>query len=200
MLIEVEGPSGAGKTSLIQALCATLRESHAVIDVAAWEHKLGGHGWQLGEFMRQLHLPLDHPEALFVYCARAAARARIIADLDNGRTLLLCDRLRLSLHVQAALSGLDWPEAAALVRWATSGVEVKYTVLLDIDYPTHSSRLFADGRCPVGEAAFDVVRQRFDTAYRQIDAPKAKINTAAMTVRQVEASILSMLRTSGAMP
>jgi thymidylate kinase len=198
MLIEVEGPSGAGKTSLIQALSTTLAGSHTVIDVAAREHKLGGHAWQLGEFMRHLIPPLDHPEALFVYCARAAARARLIADLDSERVLLLCDRLRLSLHVQAGLAGLDWPDAEALARLTFKEVAVKHTVLLDIDHQSHYDRLTADGRNPAGVTAFDDVRQHFHTAYRRVDATKTKIYTASISLREVEASILSILEISGA--
>lgn len=198
MLIEIEGPSGAGKTSLVRALSTALGGGRTVVDVAAREHELGGHAWLLGEFMRGLAVPLDHPEALFAYCARAAARARIIADLGSEDTLLLCDRLRMSLHVQAGLAGLDRPDAEALVRLASDGIEVTHTVLLDIDHQTHCNRLGADGRTPLGGHAFDDIRQRFHTAYHHVDGAKIRINTAAVAHRDVQASILLMLGASRA--
>lgn len=194
MLIEIEGVRGAGKSTLIAALCGAGRPGVRFVNAAAAEEELADSGWSLGAFMRGLDEPVPAPESLFLYCARTAARARLISTLRTPPGVpVLSDRLSLSLYVQARLAGLAGAEAWALVRLALQDVTPDCTVLLDADYQSHLERLKGDGRVPQADPDFQAHRDAFAQAFRTTETTKIRIDTAGMAAGQVRASVLAAL-------
>jgi len=192
MLIEIEGPSGAGKTTLIGAMAAACKRN-LVIDIAARERMAGGVAWQLGEIMRRLDAPLGHPEAIFVYAARAAARVRLAVEAGENRNLVLCDRLRLSLHVQARLAGLSHEHAAQLVRVATRAAGRIHTIMLDVNHDGHCRRLSDQGDTPLPKYTFNKLRTYFRDAYACQTEDKLYIDTSPLRSSDVHGRVLTHL-------
>lgn len=194
MLIEIEGPRGAGKSTLIENLCADLGNSeHPFIDAAVVEQRDTDPGWLVGALMRSFHQPLAAHEAVFLYCARTAARARTIRRLLAPGTIVLSDRLRLSLQVQVCLAGITADNARTLIRLAMHEIEPDYTVLLDVDYAGHYRRITEQGREPQAKSDFQETRAHFTHAYRHIMTPKLCLNTADMTAQEVQGAVLGGL-------
>jgi dTMP kinase len=201
MLIEIEGPRGAGKSTLIEKLGADAHNSQPpFIDSRALEQCNSDPGWLVGELMRGLGQPLPPREAVFLYCARTAARVRVISELVAPGSMVLSDRLRLSLYVQARLAGIAATDARTLMRLALHGVEPDCTVLLDTDYTSHHQRLAEQGREAQPEPEFQATRDHFAHAYRQVTGPKLCINTASMTLQGVQAAVLGWLPLSRRAP
>lgn len=192
MLIEIEGPSGAGKTSLVATLCANPRLGGQTIVNADLERVTGDIGWQLGELMRHQDRPIEPVEKVFLYCARTAARARLVLAHDD-RAVVLCDRLRLSLQVATRRAGL--PEAACqlLVDLALRGVQPDIVILLDVSHRAHSRRLAARGNDPEPARAFELTRRLFTAAYERHVGPKALIDTTELTPDQVGSAVAGHL-------
>lgn len=201
MLIEIEGPSGAGKTSLAKSLCD--RSDHlarAVIDIASQE-ELRPHdlAWTLGSFMRGRDMPVEPLEATFLYGARTAARARLVTELcDEG--ILILDRFRFSLYVTARRAGLAPGTTGAFVDLATRGLVPDYTVLLDVDYETHCHRLTKRGHLPMAVPEFEPARTLFWDAYTSAPAPKLCLDTSALNAQEVQAAVLAHLPIPGGTP
>lgn len=194
MLIEVEGPRGSGKSTLIAALCAAadgldLRFESA----AAAEEEHADPGWFLGTLMRGQDEPMPARESLFLYCARAAARARVISSLRAPGICVLSDRLSLSLYVQARLAGIASPDAWQLVRLTLHEVTPDYIVLLDADYATHLQRLQAQAREPQAEEEFQAHHDYFAQAYEAVPTAKVRVDTIGRTEHEVRADVLREL-------
>lgn len=194
VLIEIEGPRGVGKSTLIAALCAgTGRPGQHFVGAATAEEERADPGWFLGTLMRGHDEPMPARESLFLYCARTAARARVISSLRAPGVGVLSDRLGLSLYVQARLAGIASADAWPLVRMALHEVTPDYTVLLDADYATHLQRLKEQGREPQAEPDFEAHRDYFAQAYESVPTAKVRVDTTGMTVQEVRAVILREL-------
>jgi dTMP kinase len=133
-LITVEGLDGAGKTTVVGGLAATLRERGQ--DVAVLREP---GGVELSERIRALvkDPALDvHPRAeALLY---AAARAQLVAErleplLADGRWVLLDRFVDSSLAYQGAGRGLGVEEIRELNAFATGGLAPDRTLLLRID-------------------------------------------------------------------
>jgi thymidylate kinase len=191
MLVEVEGPSGAGKTTLIDGLCADPTFSTFPVLKAADLVRSGDDtGYWLGAFMRQLGAPLDPVEAVFLYSARTAARARVVGvPLADTQIVVLCDRLRLSLFVQTRLANVDDATARAVVELATRRLSPDLTVLLDVDHESHCRRLAQRGHPAESDTAFDRIRSSFHIAYDHTSGPKLCIDTSRRTADDVRCTV-----------
>jgi dTMP kinase len=133
-LITVEGLDGAGKTTLVIALEAALRDRGRIVRVL---REPGG--VELSERIRTLvkDPALDvHPRAeALLY---AAARAQLVADqleplLAAGSWILLDRFVDSSLAYQGAGRGLGIGEVRSLNLFATGGLAPDLTLLLRID-------------------------------------------------------------------
>lgn len=194
VLIEIEGPRGAGKSTLIAALCAgTGRPDLRFLSAAAAEEERADPGWFLGVLMRGHDKPIPARESLFLYCARTAARARVISSLQAPGAAVLSDRLSLSLYVQARLAEIASADAWPLVRLALREVTPDWTVLLDADYATHLQRLKRQEREPQSEPDFQAHRGYFAQAYKAVPTAKVRIDTTGMTAQEVRAAVLGKL-------
>ncbi len=193
MLVEVEGPRGAGKSTLIASLCATGAEGMTFTAAAAAEEDSTSSGWLLGAFMRAVPEPLPVREAVFMYGARTAARAQAVSSLQAQGTVVLSDRLSLSLHVEARLAGATHDEARALVRMALGETAPDMTILLDVTHQVHSARMADEGREPQAAPEFLAHQEQFAQAYDSVSTAKARIDTSGLTTTEVQAAVLRVL-------
>ena len=204
MFVVVEGPEGAGKSSLVRWLAARLlADGRDVVTV----REPGG--TPVAEAARRLALRSRHDlpraaELFLVLAARADLVGRVIRPaLDAGR-LVLADRFDLStLAYQVAGRGLPQAEVAAALRLATDGLVPDLTLVLDVPVEVGLERQGRAGRTPDRFEREDTAfHQRVREAYRQargpglvhVDAsrPKAVVQEAAW--REVQAATIESLR------
>jgi len=142
--ISFEGVDGAGKSTQLDALCATLRQRG--IDVLQTREP---GGTALGEELRALMLgrtmaPLT--ETLLMFAARNEHVLTCIAPaLSQGRWIL-CDRFTdASFAYQGAGRGIEDDRIQTLARWVHPTVLPELTILVDID-PLEAQRRRAQAR------------------------------------------------------
>lgn len=147
LFIVVEGPEGAGKSTLASALADRLRQAgHDVVSV----REPGGTG--PAELARRALLDpssdLDpETELLFVAAARAhLVQAIMRPALEAGRTVV-SDRYDLStMAYQVAGRGLPEQVVTAVNRTATRGLTPDLTLVLDISPAEGRRRQLAVGK------------------------------------------------------
>jgi len=145
--VVVEGPEGAGKSTLVRWLGTTLRaEGRAVLTV----REPGG--TPIAEAARKLALKSRHDRAfgaeLFLFlAARADLVERVIRPaLDSGQ-VVIADRFGLStIAYQVAGRGLPRPDVEAALRVATGGLVPDLTLILDIPVTVGRERQRSAGR------------------------------------------------------
>lgn len=147
--VAIEGPEGAGKSTLAQAL-------HARALAQPWPALVTRNpgATPLGERLRALlldpHMPTPHPEAeLLLYLADRAQHVREVLKpaLAQG-TLVLCDRFTDStLAYQGQGRGFEpGPLAELAHRWGALGLVPDLTLVLDLEPELGLAR--AQGRGP----------------------------------------------------
>ncbi len=143
----LEGPEGAGKTTLAAALAERL----AALGVEPVLVRQPG-GTPAGEALRRELLDTDRTwtpeqEVLYVVTARADLVARVIRPaLDAGR-LVISDRFDLSTRAyQGAGRGVPADHLEWAIRAATSGLTPDLMLILDLSPEAGAERLQATGR------------------------------------------------------
>lgn len=139
--VVVEGPDGAGKSTLVAGLVARLREA-GIEPVSVREPG----GTRVAEALRHELLDADRhwtaeQELLYMVTARADLVSRVIAPaLESGR-VVISDRYDLSTHAYQG-AGRGIPEDR--IRWvndaATGGLRPHVTLVLDVDPATGRTR------------------------------------------------------------
>jgi dTMP kinase len=131
--IVVEGPEGAGKSTLIRWLAAQLlADGRQVVTV----REPGG--TPVAEAARKLALKSRHDMALaaelfLVLAARADLVERVIRPALEAGQVVLADRFGLStLAYQVAGRGLPRADVEAALRLATGGLTPDLTLVLDV--------------------------------------------------------------------
>lgn len=186
MLIEIEGPSGAGKSSLIRRLCTAAQFAHRpVVNLADREKVTTDPGWRVGDLMRGIGQRLDPLEAVFLYCARVAARARLVRAVHDDQAVLLCDRFRLSLQVQIRLAGTPDVIGEHLRDLAVRNLQPDLLVFLDVSYPVHCLRLAGRGHPAQPVQRFTRIRELFAEGFQQHPGPKIWIDTTDLAPDEV---------------
>ncbi len=132
MFITFEGPEGAGKTTLINALQTRFVQIGREV-VLTREPGAG----DFGASIRQLLLEGDDispPAELFLFLAdRAENISRIVKPALQKGQIVLCDRHADSTVVyQGYARGLDVSELKKLNAMATQGLKPHLTILLDL--------------------------------------------------------------------
>lgn len=136
IFITIEGPDGAGKTSVLRELLPKLEEAMNIDIVATREPG----GSRIAEEIRELILnpantEMDIRTEALLYAAsrRQHLVEKIKPTLQRG-ALLICDRfVDSSLVYQGAGRGIGIQEVAELNRFATEGIEPDLTLYLDIE-------------------------------------------------------------------
>ncbi len=173
MFIVVEGPEGAGKSTLIRWLAAQLlADGRRVITV----RQPGG--TPVAEAARKLALKAKHditPAAeLFLFlAARADLVERVVRPaLDDGQ-VVVADRYDLStLAYQVAGRGLPRPEVEAALRLATGGLVPDLTLVLDVPVEVGRERQRrARKERDRFEGQDDAFHERVREAYRRAEGP-----------------------------
>lgn len=133
MFVVVDGPEGAGKSTLVRWLAAQLlADGRQVVTV----REPGG--TPVAEAARKLALKSRHEMALaaelfLVLAARADLVERVIRPALEAGQVVLADRFGLStLAYQVAGRGLPRAEVEAALRLATGGIGPDLTVVLDV--------------------------------------------------------------------
>ncbi len=171
--IVVEGPEGAGKSTLVRWLGATLRaEGRDVLTV----REPGG--TPIAEAARKLALKSRHDRAfgaeLFLFlAARADLVERVIRPaLANGQ-VVVADRFGLStIAYQVAGRGLPRADVEAALRVATGGLTPDLTLVLDVPVTLGRERQRNAGKVRDRiEREDDTFHTRVREAYRSASGP-----------------------------
>lgn len=183
----VEGPEGAGKTTLVTALAARFRESGTE---ALLVREPGG--TPVGERIRQLLLDpastIEPVSELFLFlAARADLVARTIGPaLSAGRTVL-ADRFQLSTEAyQCGGRGVDRGLFLAANRAATGGLEPELTLVLDlpVELGFARRRTTGQGLDRIEQAGRDF-HERVGAVFRSATGPAIVHLDAALPPEQV---------------
>jgi dTMP kinase len=149
LFVAIEGPEGAGKSSLAGAL--RRRIEAAGLDVVAVREP---GGTPVAEAARAAFLDpaLDAAplaEVFLLLAARADLVARVIRPAVARGAVVLCDRFELSTEAyQVAGRGLDATAIGAANRLATGGLRPDLTLVLDVPVAVGRDRQAAQGKVP----------------------------------------------------
>ena len=145
--VVLEGPEGAGKTTLAAALCERLRGA-GLDPVTVREPG----GTPAAEALRRELLHADRSwtperELLYLATARADLVGQIIRPALEAGRVVVSDRYDLStMAYQAAGRGLPLPMVSWVNSAATGGLRPDLTLILDVATEVGSARQFAAGK------------------------------------------------------
>lgn len=171
--VVVEGPEGAGKSTLVRWLGGQLRaEGQRVLTV----REPGG--TPIAEATRKLALKSRHDRAygaeLFLFlAARADLVERVIRPALADGQIVIADRFGLStMAYQVAGRGLSRDDVEAALRVATGGLTPDLTLVLDIPVTVGRERQKASGKVKDRiEREDDRFHTRVREAYRSASGP-----------------------------
>lgn len=143
IFISFEGPDGAGKTSVIEALVPELQ---ALGQSVVTTREPGG--VPIAERIREVilnpaHTAMDDKTELLLYIAarRQHMQERILPALESGQLLLVDRFIDSSVAYQGGGRGLDKSEIAWLNRFATDDLLPDLTIYLDVDAAVGLARI-----------------------------------------------------------
>jgi dTMP kinase len=173
IFLVVEGPEGAGKSTLVRWLGTTLRaEGREVVTV----REPGG--TPLAEAARKLALKSRHDRAfaaeLFLFlAARADLVERVIRPALADGQIVVADRFGLStIAYQVAGRGLPLGDVESALRIATGGLTPDLTIVLDIPVALGRERQRSAGKVKDRiERENDAFHTRVRDAYRSASGP-----------------------------
>ena len=192
--IVVEGPEGAGKSTLVRWLSTTLRGERGgggcgrdVLTV----REPGG--TPLAEAARKLALKSRHDRAfgaeLFLFlAARADLVERVIRPALESGQVVIADRFGLStMAYQVAGRGLPRPDVEAALRVATGGLSPDLTLVLDVPVAVGRERQRTAGKVRDRiEREDDSFHTRVRDAYRSASGPGIVHIDASQSKRAVQ--------------
>lgn len=144
LFITIEGPDGAGKTTVLNELFPRLQMIAKKEIIKTREPG----GVLIAEKIRQIILNPDHrqmderTEALLYAAARRQHLVEVIMPALNEEKIVICDRfVDSSLTYQGAGRRIGMKEIAQINEFATEGLEPDFTLYLDVDSDTGLRRI-----------------------------------------------------------
>lgn len=208
LFVAFEGGEGAGKSTQIELLAASLREGGLTVVVT---HEPGA--TEVGNRIRELVLYHSEPlspraEALLFAADRAHHVDTVIEPaLANGDVVLTDRYIDSSLAYQGAGRSLTVEEVRRISRWATNGLRPDLTVLLDIPVAEGLARARGHGTADKLERESRAFHERVRTAFRVLaeSEPRYYCVVDAMLpsthiARQVQAAVDESLAQRRASP
>lgn len=135
LLISVEGPDGAGKSSVLTALLPRLKARYEKDILLTREPG----GVRIAEAIREVILDVEHTEMdaktellLYIAARRQHMVERILPALDEGKLVFVDRFIDSSVVYQGFGRGLDKDAISWLNAYATDGVEPDVTLLFDV--------------------------------------------------------------------
>ncbi|MBM7643508.1 dTMP kinase [Streptococcus loxodontisalivarius] len=136
IFISIEGPDGAGKTTVLERLLPRLEELYPAGLVTTREPG----GVAIAEKIREVildvnHTAMDSKTELLLYIAarRQHLVERVLPNLQAGKMVLVDRFIDSSVAYQGAGRGLSIDHIKWLNSYATDGLEPDLTLLLDIE-------------------------------------------------------------------
>lgn len=144
LFITIEGPDGAGKTSVINELYPRLQ---LIAKRGIVKTREPG-GVRISEKIRKIILDPrneemdERTEALLYAAARRQHLVEVIMPALNDGKIVICDRfVDSSLAYQGAGRRIGIPEIAKINEFATEGTVPDFTLYLDVDSDTGLKRI-----------------------------------------------------------
>jgi len=193
MFISFEGPEGAGKSTQVQRLAASLRADGRTVCIVREPGSTA-----IGERIRCLLLTptvqfgqepeadvTDRAEVLLFLAARAQLVDEVVKPALERGDVVLADRFSDSTRAyQISGRGLPGEQINQIIGFATDGLEPDLTFLLDLDATAGLSRKGGSGdRLERQDLAF---HERVRTAYRDLQRQNAQRMTLIDALRPPE--------------
>lgn len=144
LFITIEGPDGAGKTSVLNELYPRLQ---LIAKRGIVKTREPG-GVKISEKIRKIILDPkneemdERTEALLYAAARRQHLVEVIMPALNEGKIVICDRfVDSSLAYQGAGRRIGMPEIAKINEFATEGTTPDFTLYLDVDSDTGLKRI-----------------------------------------------------------
>lgn len=148
LLISIEGPDGAGKTSVLEALVPRFKEVYPGQVVTTREPG----GVAIAEQIREVILDvantsMDAKTELLLYIAarRQHLVEKVLPELEKGNMVIMDRFIDSSVAYQGSGRGLNQTEIAWLNAYATDGHKPDVTLLFDVDSETGLERIAING-------------------------------------------------------
>ena len=143
LLISIEGPDGAGKTTVLEALLPRLREVYPAQVVTTREPG----GVAIAEQIREVILDVDNTAMdaktellLYIAARRQHLVEKVLPELEKGNMVIMDRFIDSSVAYQGTGRGLNQDEIAWL-----NGYKPDVTLLFDVDSETGLARIAASG-------------------------------------------------------
>ena len=144
LLISIEGPDGAGKTTVLEALLPRLREAYPAQVVTTREPG----GVAIAEQIREVILDVDNTAMdaktellLYIASRRQHLAERVLPALEQGKLVLMDRFIDSSVAYQGYGRGLDVADIEWLNQFATDGLKPDLTLYFDIDVEEGLARI-----------------------------------------------------------
>lgn len=191
MFIVLEGPEGAGKSTLAKWLVERLRSQGRLVRGV---HEPGGTPVADAARKVALNSPDDMSpvaELFLILAARADLIERVIRPALAEGEIVVSDRFTLStIAYQVVGRGLPREDVAAALRLATGGLEPDLTLVLDVPVDVGRARQRLAGKTQDRfEREGDAFHERIRDAYARADGPGIVHVDAAQTFTSVQEAV-----------